>query len=96
MSKTVVKCSNCGVTADFWDEPMSEDLPAERTEAQITEEIFALQDRLTVLYAQRRGRCILRTADQKPGVWAWCVGCGQYQVNTSEGEDTCPACLKLR
>lgn len=62
------------------------------SEPELTEAIDACNDRLTVLYAARRGKLI---PSRTPGhQWAWCAGCGQRMVDASDGADTCSICMR--
>ena len=61
---------------------------SERSERELTAIIASAEERLDDLYRHRAGRLV----DGIYGV-GWCVGCGQAQVNCSEGYDTCPRCL---
>jgi hypothetical protein len=60
------------------------------SEEALTREIDAATDRLTVLYAARRGKRL-----EVPGnadAWSWCSGCGKAQL---EGRQLCNTCAAL-
>lgn len=49
------------------------------------------QQELADLYRKRAG-CVRWGEDDQP-VYGWCVVCGRFTVNPSEGFDTCERCL---
>jgi hypothetical protein len=61
------------------------------SEPALTAEIDAAVDRLTVLYAARRGKRL-----DVPGnadTWQWCSGCGRAQLESRHLCDTCAALI---
>jgi excisionase family DNA binding protein len=53
----------------------------------LSDRIEALERHLHTLYAQRAGTI------EPDEDWGWCASCGRNTVFSSEGEDTCRACL---